>query len=256
MTTDSDNIHIGLMPYLNSEVFYYAFNMPGIDLSPKVPSAMAQAADVGTLDGGPVPIVDCFRLEDRFTYVNGFCIATVERARSILLFSKLPMQELDGKNIGITDETSTTVRLLKVLLTHKYKVRPKRYVSLSESSDAYLLIGDNALRNKIGNTNFPFMYDLGEEWNNWTGLPFVFARWILRKTVPASVQRMLCEQLNASIESALRNVEHIASKRHVDLGLTIPETIEYVQSFRYVIGDQELQAIERFRSLLGNINAT
>ena len=254
MPIDSDKIRIGLMPYLNSEVFYHTLNLPGTDLSSMVPSAMARAADIGTLDGGPVPIVDCFRLEDRFAYVNGFCIATVERARSILLFSKSPIQNLDGKTIGITDETSTTVRLLKVLLVHKYGVRPSEYVSLSESSDAYLLIGDNALRNKGGNASYPCMYDLGEEWNSWTGLPFVFARWILRKTVPESVRQMLREQLDSSIESALRNVEHIASKRHIDLGLTIPETIEYVQSFRYVVGNQELQSIERFRSLLGNID--
>ena len=198
----------------------------------------------------PIPLVDCFRLGERFPPINGFCIATVERARSILLFSQGPINELDGKVVAITDETSTSAQLLRVLLAHKYGVQPREYVALEEPHDAYLLIGDSALRSKTGDPSFPFLYDLGQEWHEWTGLPFVFARWIARGTTPAEQQRLLHDQLDASIQAALKNVEAIALKRHSDLGLTIQEVIEYVQSFHYVVGEPELQAIERFRHLL------
>ena len=90
------------MPYLNSEVFYYDFESAGMELCPMVPSEMARAADRGELDAGPIPLVDCFRLEERFTPVNGFCIATVERARSIIFFSNRPLQELEGASVAIT----------------------------------------------------------------------------------------------------------------------------------------------------------
>ena len=238
------------MPYLNSEAFYYAFDRAGMELHPMVPSVMARAADRGELDAGPIPLVDCFRLEDRFTPVNGFCIATVERARSILLFCKGPIEKLGGAMVAVTEETSTSAQLLRVLLAHKYDVQPEGYVTLEEPHDAYLLIGDNALRSKEGDASFPFLYDLGQEWHDWTGLPFVFARWVVRRTAPAEQQRRLHDQLDSSIREALANVEAIAHKCHADLGLTPQEVMEYVRSFHYVAGKEEEQAEERFRHLL------
>ena len=243
-------LRVGLMPYLNSEPFYYAFDSTGMELHPMVPSAMAQAADAGSLDAGPIPIVDCFRLEDRFVPVDGFCIATGQRARSILFFSDRPVQALDDAAVAVTNESSTSAQLLRVLLACKYGVQPRRYVSLDEPHNAYLLIGDNALRGKGDDATFSYRYDLGKEWHHWTGLPFVFARWIARREVPADLQRQLRDRLDASIKAALRNVEDIAEKRHAGLGLTPQEVVEYVRSFRYVIGPEEEQAIERFRGLL------
>ena len=243
-------IKIGLMPYLNSEVFYYAFDATEVEMYPLVPSAMARAADEGRLDAGPIPLVDCFRLEDRFTQVNGFCIATVERARSILFFSNRPIEALDGAVVAITSETSTSARLAQVLLAHKYQVRPARYVPLDQPHDAYLLIGDTALRNLAAPEGFPYWYDLGQEWFRWTGLPFVFARWVVRNNLPKQEQRWLHDQIAASISAALANVDTIARKRHADLGLTRDEVVEYVKSFHYVIGEEEEQAIARFRHLL------
>lgn len=257
-------LRVGLMPYLNSEAFYYASDPLLFQLVPLVPSAMAKAARDGELDAGPIPLVDCFRLENRFVPVNGFCIATVERARSILLFSNRPMEQLGGATIAVTDETSTSSQLLRVLLAHRLRVRPGGYLALATSSslerllrdgrptlyDAYLLIGDTALRNRHVPPDFPYRYDLGAEWHRWTGLPFVFARWIVRADATAEERGRLEHQLAASVSAALANVDAIARKRHADLGLTVEEAAEYVRSFRYVLGPQEERAMVRFRELL------
>ncbi|MCZ6891679.1 MAG: menaquinone biosynthesis protein [Chloroflexi bacterium] len=250
MTTEHGDLRVGLMPYLNSEVFYYDFESAGMELVPMVPSEMGQAADRGELDAGPIPLVDCFRLEDRFEYANGFCIATVERAWSILLYCRRPIGELSGASIAVTGETSTSAQLLRVLLTHRFEVRPREYVTLEQPHDAYLLIGDNALRRKGGDPSYPFLYDLGQVWYDWTGLPFVFARWIVRKTVASDIWRRLRDQLETSIQAGLANVEAIADKRHADLGLSRQEVMEYVRSFRYVAGEEETEAMGRFRHLL------
>ena len=250
MTTEHGDIRVGLMPYLNSEVFYYAFESAGISLCPMVPSEMGRAADRGELDAGPIPLVDCFRLEDRFEYVGGLCIATVERAQSILLYSKWPIEELDGASVAATGETSTSAQLLRVLLTHRFEVRPREYVPLEQPHDAYLLIGDNALRRMGGDPSYPFLYDLGQVWHDWTGLPFVFARWIIRKTVASDIRQRLRDQLETSIHAGLTNVEAIADKRHADLGLSRQEVVEYIRSFHYIAQEEELEAIQRFHHLL------
>ena len=41
-----------------------------------------------------------------------------------------------------------------------------------------LVIGDRALEQRRFS---PYIFDLGEEWENFTGLPFVFAAWISNK---------------------------------------------------------------------------
>lgn len=246
-------IKIGLMPYLNSEVFYYTFDTTGVEMCPMVPSVMARAAEMGVLDAGPIPIVDCFRLEDRFIPVNGFCIATVDRARSILFFANKPIEELGGAMVAITDETSTSARLTRVLLAHKYHVRPASYVHLDKPHDAYLLIGDTAMQNQTPTDEFPYRYDLGQVWYEWTGLPFVFARWIMRNDLAASQQIWLHDQIANSISIAMENVDAIANKRSVDLRLTHNEVAEYVRSFHYVLGEAEEEAILRFRGLLDTL---
>ncbi|MCZ6789480.1 MAG: hypothetical protein O7D33_06020, partial [Chloroflexi bacterium] len=98
--------------------------------------------------------------------------------------------------------------------------------------------------------SYPFLYDLGQVWYDWTGLPFVFARWIVRKTVASDIRRRLRDQLETGIQAGLANVEAIADKRHADLGLSRQEVMEYVRSFHYVAGEEEMEAIGRFRHLL------
>jgi chorismate dehydratase len=45
-------------------------------------------------------------------------------------------------------------------------------------ADAVLLIGDRAMRACL--PGFAHAFDLGQEWFDWTGLPFVYAVWAVR----------------------------------------------------------------------------
>ena len=245
---------IGRIPYLNSEVFYYGMaGEADVELHPLTPRALSGAATEGGLDAGPVPLVTCFELEDTFKPLGDFCIATVEKARSILLYSKRPIEELTGAVVGVTGETSTSVRLMKTLFAWRFNVSPRQYVGLDDGpTDAFLLIGDDALRNRRGVPGYSYLYDLGQEWHEWTGLPFVFARWVVRRDVDDDKIRRLEALISHSIERGLAAVEEIAAVRQ-DLNMTPEEIIEYVRSFHYHLGDEEMMAIEKFRSLLSDL---
>ena len=142
-------MRVGRVPYLHAEPFYFDMVRRGIELYEMAPSAIALAAEHGEIDAGPVPLADSFRLEDRFQPMAGFCVASVKQAGSIFLFSTVPLAELGGANIGITDEASSAPRLLQILLRLKYGVQPKAYVPLQASYDAFLLIGNQALRQRL-----------------------------------------------------------------------------------------------------------
>jgi chorismate dehydratase len=240
---------IGHMPYLNCEPFYFGIDRERFEFKTLTPSTMTQAAKEGKLDAGPVPLVACFQMEDTLVPMGDFCIATVEAAQSILLFSQRPIDEMEGGTFGITDETTTSVQLLKVLLHHRYHVKPKTFTGLEDEHDAFLLIGDNALRQRAPKPSHPYRYDLGLEWYSWTGYPFVFALWVMRRELPQEAQEELREALQKSLEQGLSNLDAIARKRR-DLDMSEEEVLQYIQSLRYETGPEENSAINRFRELL------
>ena len=95
-------IRVGKITYLNSEPFYYKLVRDDIELVNFVPSALGKAAEQGEIDAGPLPLVDFFRLQDRFKQLAQFCICTVDKSRSVLMFAKKPIQDLEGATIGVT----------------------------------------------------------------------------------------------------------------------------------------------------------
>lgn len=242
-------LRIGQIPFLNCILFFHGLDgQPGVRLSPLVPRALSAAAADNAVDAGPVPLVDTWDLEDRYEPLGDFCISTTERARSVFLFSQRPFDELEGAEIGITDQTSTSVRLLKVLFANVWHARPARFVAIDrDRNDAFLLIGDDALRARAGVS--PHLADLGAVWTQWTGLPFVFARWVARRDLRGADRDRLCALLEQSMANNWKQLDRIAAPRAAELGMTIPEVREYLEGFRFVATDAERAAMAKFRQL-------
>lgn len=242
-------IRIGKIPYLNSILFFHGLeNDPNVRLEPLVPRALSSAAHDGEVDAGPVPLVTAWEIEDRFTPLGDFCISTIDRAHSILFFSKRPFDQLDGAEIGVTNETSTSVRLLRALLAHAWRVRPARFTNVDwPTNDAFLLIGDEALIHRRGVKDYPHVADLGEVWHKWTGLPFVFARWMVRSSMAEADKARLVATIDRSLADGWSHFERVVSPRSHDLHMTIAEMRDYLQAFRFRMTTAEHQAIGKFR---------
>jgi aminodeoxyfutalosine synthase len=185
-----DKDSIGKIPYLNCVPFYDRFESKPFRVLPMTPRQMGKLAEGNQIDGGPFSLMDYWKVEKDFERLD-YGIAVRHLARSVVLYSNFSWMELEGKRLGITAETSTSIELLKVLLTHKYgitakleRMHPIFQASDAANFDAVLVIGDEALiRAKAGLANFQYIFDLGKEWNDWTGLPFVFAIWAVRHEV-------------------------------------------------------------------------
>jgi chorismate dehydratase len=246
-------MRVGRVPYLHAEPFYFDMARRGIELYEMVPSVLVSAAERGEIDAGPVPLADSFRLEDRFQPVAGFGVASVKQAGSIFLFSTVPITELGGATIGITDEASSAPRLLQILLRLKYAVQPEAFVSLDASYDAFLLIGNQALRQRMGMPGFRHTYDLGAEWHAWTGLPCVFSRWMVRKDVAPKDLALLVDTLYVGLEEGVNAIYRLADPRE-DLLMLPRDIVTYIQGLRYYVGHAEQRAIEQFRRYLNQLN--
>ena len=177
----STTTRVARVPYLNSAPYFRGLPLgdassPRYALIDCVPRQLGRKAAAGELDAGLLPIADYFRLAGSFDRLERFGIAVRGRAHSVMLYSRLPIRQLDGAVISVTEETSTTAVLLRLLLEQRYHVTPKLYHRGEHpEADARLLIGDEALQVKHANTSYPFEIDLGFEWWLWQHLPFVFA---------------------------------------------------------------------------------
>ena len=135
---------IGFMPYLNSAAFYARLEGDWFDLVELPPRNMAAAMQSGELDAGPLPIAEVLRM--RGTIVEGgLGVATDGEARSVLLFSDVPAEQLSKRSVAVTGHTSTSVQLLRILFADHWGASGVELRGPNEPGDAELLIGDAAL---------------------------------------------------------------------------------------------------------------
>jgi aminodeoxyfutalosine synthase len=250
----TDNV-IGKIPYLNSVPFYAHFEKRQFKILPVAPRRMGFLSKQEQIDAGPFSLIDYLQQEDTLDLM-GWCIATRDQVKSVMLFSKEGWADLDGKRIGVTDDTSTSVKLLKVLLEKKYGVKAtfeRMHSGVNDYSqyDAVLLIGDEALKyNKKGLDGFELVFDLAREWYDWQKLPFVFAVWAVRKSLPEKRKQELEKLISVSLEKSEEDFVSVAGLHGRLLGLTDSETQEYLAGFNYRLGEREREAMTAFRQLL------
>jgi chorismate dehydratase len=141
-----------------------------------------------------------------------------------------------------------------VLVRHRWNASP-RFVprgpdpDLSNlEADAALLIGDPAL---VARWDGPPPVDLGQEWADWTGLPFVFAVWVAR--TPQIALEVL-GPLQRAADRGRRHLTQIARAGAASLGLSTSVAERYLhENLSFHFGDDERQGLERFRELWSSL---
>jgi chorismate dehydratase len=256
MTTnqsDSQILKIGHMTYLNSEVFYRKLPQDSCELVAMPPRAMAAAVERGELHAGPLPIAEVLRLGDQVRPLGNMGVACEGPALSVFLFSNKPVEELSGAHIAVTTHTATSIQLLRVLFSDLWNVSDHQFVEMNDEHDAALIIGDPALE-QLALNQYPHKYDLGTAWNSLTGLPFVFAEWVVRSDAPNEQSKHFEIQLVASTKVGLDSVSEISGARTTE-EMTESDVADYVRNFTYFIGPKERSGQQEFKLRLGRLPA-
>lgn len=178
-------LRISAISYLNTAPLMWDFEHDpagaDFDLSYTVPSRCAASLREGTADIGIIPAAAYANIPD-LVILPGVAIASRQPVRSILLVSKVPLEQI--RTVALDNSSLTSVALTKVLFA-KWWGGARQFVSaepdidkMLQSNDAGLVIGDPAL--KIDRSQF-VTYDLAEEWIRLTAKPFVFAFWAVRR---------------------------------------------------------------------------
>ena len=240
------------IPYANAAPFYALWADAPFAVRNLPPRDLGREAESGSIDLGLMAAGDFLRMRDRFEMLAPMGVAARGPVLSVLLFSRRPANALGDALISVTPETSTSIRLLKLLLNVKRSLPNVRFVRGLEPSqaDGLLLIGDTAMRTRNRPPEgFVHTLDLGADWLEWTGLPFVYAVWVVRSTLDPALKTELCSFIEASLTAGLATLPEIA-RRETGPGWSAAEVEGYLRRFQYRFGPEELQGLARFEALL------
>ncbi|MFI1370065.1 menaquinone biosynthetic enzyme MqnA/MqnD family protein [Streptomyces griseochromogenes] len=163
-----------------------------VDLVADTPDRLARRLLAGDLDIAAVPAVTYLRHSEELLALPGIASGSDGPMMSSVLVSNVGLDELRGATVALAPAGPTSRRLAQLLLEERYGV-VSRYVpgsrdpvSVLRGADAAVLFGDAALHAAVSRGRTPAgprVYDLAGLWREWTGLPFVFAVWAVRREV-------------------------------------------------------------------------
>jgi chorismate dehydratase len=215
-----------------------------LDFSP--PSRCADLLGQGNVDVGLIPVIEYQRIP-ALKVIPGLAVASKSNVRSVLLISKVPIQQI--RSIATDASSRTSVCLLRILLRNKLKTEPALHICLPnlpemlQSHDAALVIGDMALTAK---TDGLFVYDLAAEWKSQTATPFVFAFWAVR-TAAGTCSNM---PFRESYEYGKSQLSQIAQEQSRKLDLGEDEILNYLTwNIDYSLDEENLEGLNLFYQL-------
>jgi chorismate dehydratase len=178
-------LRISAISYLNTAPLMWDFEHSDtgseFDISYTLPSACARALEAGTADIGLIPAAAYAQVPGLMA-LPGVAIASRQPVRSILLVSRVPVDQI--RTVALDTSSMTSVALTKILF-EKWLGGGRTFAPMAPDiekmlarHDAGLMIGDPALQ--IDRSRY-LTLDLAEEWIRYTGKPFVFAFWAVRR---------------------------------------------------------------------------
>ena len=243
-------IRVGIVNYLNTKPLLY-----GIDRSPvkelietiqDYPSNIAKFLLEGKIDMGLVPVAVLPALEE-YHINTDYCIGCDGPVSSVCLFSEVALEQVS--EVLLDYQSRTSVALTRILLADYWKVNPlltdtkSDYRLQIKGATAGLVIGDRAIEQRQIS---PYIYDLGEAWKNYTGLPFVFAAWISRKKLDPSFVDMFNEANRYGIE-------HIDEVVKTNPYPSFDLKNYYTKFISYSLDENKLKGLRHFLKLIPHI---
>lgn len=229
--------------------------MPNPDLYVEiaaVPSRLNRMLRAGQLDLAEVSSVEYARAADSYLLLPGLALGSRGPVASVLLLSQEPVESLAGE-IEAPFESETSLAMLTLLLKGHWRrpcsLRPEGELAQPR---AVLRIGDRALR-AAAEGGWPHVYDLGQAWQEWTGLPFVYALWVVRREAAQARQKDVSALHRALLEArdkGLADLAGCADQAAQALGGEQARYIPYFQGLTYNMGQEEAQGLQHFFDLL------
>lgn len=238
---------IGSVPYLNAKPLVWGLDPQTVIY--EVPSKLTSMLEEGEIAAGMVSSVACF-LNPDLKIAPGMSISCIGPAESVKLFHKEGLESI--QTVALDTSSLTSVLLAKIILNERYGLCPE-FIDMPPNLDEMLAKCDGAVT--IGDTTMQCPQgkwremDLGSEWHDLTGLPFVFAVWAVN---PNLAEPDLVDTLLRSKEHGLKSLDEISESEAKRLNLPFEVCHHYLSEImNYDLTDRHIEALNLFRSKAG-----
>lgn len=243
-------LRVGAVSYLNSKPLIEDLEdlAEDAELMLDYPSLLADDLAEGRIDVGLIPSIEVIRSPD-YEVISNACVATQGPVLSVKMYSRVPLGEIKRLALDMGSRTSAT--LVRIMLAEQYGVYPEveplpieQTIEATEA-DAILLIGDRAIHTP--DAKFVATWDLGEEWLRWTGLPFVFAMWAVRRDQETgTLDAALCQARDKGVSM----LHEIAAREAPKLGIDVVVAENYLKNnLSFYLGPAECSGLRLFQEL-------
>lgn len=243
---------IAMVNYLNAKPFLYGLQHSSADDMPYDirllnPAECAKSFMEGEADIALVPAGSLHQISG-YKRITRFGIAADDEVRTVCLFSH--DQPADWNEIVLDDHSMTSVLLTRLIVSRVFQINPVYTSSTVETintgrGQAVLMIGDKVFARE---NDFPVRVDLAAEWKKWTGLPFVFAVWIARPSVPENY----IQQLEKSLAEGVKQIDAVIAENSENPALLREYYHRYI---RYQLDPPYLQGLEKYLNLSGQLHS-
>ncbi|MEO8889111.1 MAG: menaquinone biosynthesis protein [Jatrophihabitantaceae bacterium] len=258
--TASSRPRVGHIQFLNCLPIYWGLVRSGalldVELTKDTPDRLNEMLVSGALDVGPISLVEYLRHADDLVLLPDLAVGSDGPVLSVNLVSQVPLNSLDGRRVALGSESRTSVLLARMWLAEVHGVRPDYFVcppnltAMMLEADAAVLIGDTALR---ANFEAPGqgldVYDLGQVWREWSGLPMVFAVWAARREY-AEANPGLVKGVHAAFvrsrDEALVHVDEIAAQAARWEPFDAATLGTYFRTLDFSLGERQVEGLVEF----------
>lgn len=250
---------LGRIPWINCYPVYGAIDRGLIGVPAELITGTASELNdllaAGELQVSVVSAVEYARNAAAYHLLPDLAITCDGPVHSVALFSRRPVEELDGRTVLITASSRTSALLLDLICRHRWGVTPRFAGARAEAADlpalaglpheAVLVIGDAALV-LAARSAYPVRVDLGAEWKAWTGLPFVFAVWAARREARAPAVRTIHQRLLESRAWGLSHLDELARDAAASTGVEPAVCRAYLGDLDYALSYRHLAGLTDF----------
>ena len=239
---------ISIVNYYNTTPFLFGLNRSSLknqlDIQLDIPSVCAQKLKTKAVDIGLVPVAILPKLESYYI-ISDYCIGANGKVDSVKLFANKPLHEIT--HILLDYQSRTSVTLVQVLNTHFWKL-PIQFIDAKQGFEKEIhettgavIIGDRT----FGLTEYPYQYDLAEEWKKHTGLPFVFACWVSNKLLSTE----FVSEFNAVLADGVNHIDEAVAEKPLHIkGFDAIDYLKYKIS--YDLNEDKRKALKLFLELM------
>lgn len=216
-------------------------------LAPRqIPSACRQSRVLAAL----IPVATTPVVSHVFEPLGEYGIGCRGPVRSVLFVSGRPLEAIlrTRAPVHLSQASVTSSRLFLLLCKRTFGVLPALTRDVACAAGR-LVIGDEAIALAYDDAcRMDFRIDLGEWWRSETGLPFVFARWMVRRDAPARLREDLLEWLADSIRygTSPEGIGKLAFQAHCrhargapDTAFSLAHAAHYYRGLRLELGPED-----------------